>query len=254
VNDAFCHPQRVVVLGATSEIATSLLGSLVDNGCHTLVLAGRDEAALSAVADHVRAEGARVVPVVLFDAADPGRAEELIDRSFEQSGGDVDLVLVAVGALGAEGPDELNPVSTERTLAVNFTWPATAMAAAGARLKHQGHGRIVVLSSVAGVRVRRSNFVYGSAKAGLDAYALGLGEALRGTGVGVTVVRPGFVRTKMTAGRKEAPFATTPTAVADAVLHGIETDATVVWVPPVLRSAFGVLRLLPLPLWRRLPA
>jgi len=254
VNDAFGHPQRAVVLGATSDIATSLLGSLVDNGCHTVVVAGRDDGALGAVAAEVQARGAKDTPTVLFDAADTHLAAEVVDRSFELSGGDVDLVLVAVGALGAEGPDELNPLSTERTLAVNFTWPATAMAAAGARLKQQGHGRIVVLSSVAGVRVRRSNFVYGSAKAGLDAYALGLGEALRGTGAGVMVVRPGFVRTKMTAGRKAAPFATTPTAVAEAVLHGIETDATVVWVPPALRSAFGALRLLPQPLWRRLPS
>ena len=90
-------------------------------------------------------------------------------------------------------------------MTVNLTWPAAALSAVAARLQRQGHGRIVVLSSVAGFRIRRSNFVYGSAKAGLDNFATGLGESLRGTGVSVHIVRPGFVHTKMTAGRDKAP-------------------------------------------------
>ena len=91
-------------------------------------------------------------------------------------------------------------------------------------LRGQGHGRILVLSSVAGYRVRRSNFVYGAAKAGLDGFAKGLGEAVRGTGVSVHVVRPGFVRTKMTEGRPAAPFAVGPDRVAEDVVRGLERD------------------------------
>ena len=88
------------------------------------------------------------------------------------------------------------------------------------RMRAQAHGRIVALSSVAGERVRRSNFVYGSTKAGLDGFFLGLGEALREHGVAVLVVRPGFVRSKMTEGLAEAPLAVDPDEVAEAVVGG----------------------------------
>jgi decaprenylphospho-beta-D-erythro-pentofuranosid-2-ulose 2-reductase len=121
------------------------------------------------------------------------------------------------------------------------------------RMKAQGHGSIVVLSSVAGERARRSNFVYGSSKAGVDAFFQGLADALVGTGVHVMVVRPGFVRTKMTAGMKPAPLSTTPEAVADAIVAGLARGSTTVWVPPALRYLMSALRHVPRPLFRRLP-
>ena len=138
-------------------------------------------------------------------------------------------------------------------MTASYAWPAVALTRVAARMTAQGYGRIVVLSSVAGVRVRRANFVYGSAKAGIDGFSVGLGEALRGTGVSVQVVRPGFVRTKMTEGLPAAPFATSAEAVAAAVVHGLESGAPVIWSPPVLGPAFVLLRNLPRALWRRLP-
>jgi len=120
-------------------------------------------------------------------------------------------------------------------------------------MRNQGHGRLVVLSSVAGVRARRANFIYGSSKSGLDAFSQGLADALEGTGVGVTIVRPGFVVGRMTSGRSPAPFATTPEAVADAVVGGIAAGSAVVYAPPVLRWVFAVMRLLPGAIWRRMP-
>ena len=116
----------------------------------------------------------------------------------------------------------------------------------------QAHGTLIVLSSVAAERPRRSNFVYGASKAGLDAFAQGLGDALAGTGVDVMVVRPGFVRTKMTAGLKPAPLSTTPDAVAGAIVDGLRRGAHTVWVPPALRSVMSIVRHLPRPLFRRL--
>ena len=118
----------------------------------------------------------------------------------------------------------------------------------------QGAGRIVILSSVAGVRVRKTNFVYGAAKAGIDAFGIGLGDALEGSGVEVTVVRPGFVRTKMTSGMKPAPFAVESSVVAEAIVAGMETGASVIWVPPLLRWVFAFMGVLPRALWRKLPA
>ena len=110
-----------------------------------------------------------------------------------------------------------------------------------------------MLSSVAGLRVRRSNYIYGASKAGLDAYAQGLAEALRGSGVSLTIVRPGWVATRMTEGRTPAPLATTPDAVAADVVAGMERGASIVWSPGSLRLVFALLRLLPQALWRRLP-
>jgi short-subunit dehydrogenase len=120
-------------------------------------------------------------------------------------------------------------------------------------MRHQGHGRFVVFSSVAGQRARRANFIYGSSKAGLDAFAQGLADALEGTGVGVTIVRPGFVVGRMTEGMSPAPFATTPEAVAGAVVRAIESGQPVVYVPPVLQWVFAVMRHLPRAIWRRIP-
>jgi decaprenylphospho-beta-D-erythro-pentofuranosid-2-ulose 2-reductase len=182
---------------------------------------------------------------VRFDATDTGSHEAFVSDVFERFG-DVDLVLVAFGVLGEE--DE--PVEV---LNVNFVGAASVMTAIARRMTEQGHGTIVVLSSVAGERARKSNFMYGSSKAGVDAFAQGLGDSLAGTGVGVMVVRPGFVKTKMTAGRDPVPFSTTADAVAGEIVKGLARGAHTVWAPPVLRVVMSVLRHVPRGIFRRLP-
>ncbi len=104
------------------------------------------------------------------------------------------------------------------------------------RLKDQGHGAIVVLSSVAGERIRKSNFVYGSTKAALDSFSQGLGDSLAGSGVHVLVVRPGFVHTSMTEGKEPAPLATTAEVVAGGRRRRAwPSGKDVVWVPGTFR-------------------
>jgi decaprenylphospho-beta-D-erythro-pentofuranosid-2-ulose 2-reductase len=120
-------------------------------------------------------------------------------------------------------------------------------------LQTQGHGSLVVLSSVAGERARRSDFIYGSSKAGLDTFAQGLGDALYGTGVHVMVVRPGYVRTAASTERPDVPFTTTPEAVARAVELGLRRRSETVWVPGRLRVVMSALRHVPRPLFRLLP-
>ncbi len=120
-------------------------------------------------------------------------------------------------------------------------------------LREQGHGTVVALSSVAGERVRRSNFVYGSTKAGMDGFYLGLGEALREYGARVLVVRPGFVHTKMTEGRDAAPLSVSAEEVAAAVVDGVAAGRELVWVPRAMRGVMSGLRHVPRPLFRRLP-
>lgn len=252
MNDAFGHPQSVVVLGGTSDMAREILMLLAKERCRSVVLAGRDGAALERASREMRATVERV-ETVPFDAATTGDAEKVVTRCFEAAGEPVDLVLMAVGELGHQDEDEHDPDRVAQMVTVNLTWPAAALTAAATRLRDQGHGRIVVLSSVAGYRVRRANFLYGSTKAGLDTFALGLSEAMRGTGASVHVVRPGFVHTKMTEGRPVAPFAVGPDRVAKDVLRGLGRDQTVIWSPGALRFVFAAFRLLPQAAWRRLP-
>ena len=250
--DAIGRPQSLLVLGGSSEIAQAVVTKLVPSRCRTVVLAGREGPRLSAAADHARAAGAEVVEVVSFDATEIGSHAAFADDVFDRFG-DFDVVLVTAGVLGDQSVDERDPTSAGSVITTNFTGVATAMLAVSARLRRQGHGRLVVLSSVAGIRARRANFIYGSCKSGLDAFSQGLSDSLAGSGARVVIVRPGFVVGRMTEGMDPAPFATTPVAVADAVVRGIESGASVVYVPSVLRWVFAVMRHLPGVVWRRLP-
>jgi decaprenylphospho-beta-D-erythro-pentofuranosid-2-ulose 2-reductase len=252
MNDAFGHPQSVVVLGGTSDIAREVVALLAADRGRSVVLAGRDRVALEQAAKDLGHSVARVRTVV-FDASRLDDVDKTVMRCFEAAAEAVDLVIVAVGELGRQEVDEVDPHRIARMMTVNLTWPAAALSVVADQLRRQGHGRIVVLSSVAGFRVRRSNFVYGAAKAGLDGFALGLCEALRGTGVSIHIVRPGFVRTKMTAGRSPAPFAIDAARVASDIAGGLTRGQTVIWSPSALKWAFSALRLLPGSLWRRLP-
>ena len=189
----------------------------------------------------------------MFDALDLHHVEEVVSECLDAAGEPVDWVVFALGHLGDAAQDGMDARRIAETIAVNFAWPAAALGPVAQRLRAQGYGRIVVLSSVAGVRIRLANFIYGSSKAGLDAFARAVAQSLEGSGVHLHVVRPGFVHTKMTAGLRPAPFAVDPRSVAAAVLRGIERDQLVIWVPSALRWVFLGLRALPQLLWRRLP-
>ncbi len=251
MRDALGLPQSVLVLGGTSEIGVATAVALAQRRARTVVLGVRDAERAEAAADRIRAAGATTVEATPFDADDVDSHERFVEGVFDRHG-DIDLVLVAVGVLGdsklsaADGRAAADVVRTNFLGAVSVTVPLVR------RLRDQGHGAIVVLSSVAGERVRKSNFVYGSSKAGLDGFAQGLGDSLHGTGVDVMVVRPGFVKTKMTAGLEAAPLSTTADAVAKAILDGLARGAHTVWVPAALRFIMAALRNLPRPLFRRL--
>jgi decaprenylphospho-beta-D-erythro-pentofuranosid-2-ulose 2-reductase len=251
MNDAHGSPQTVLVFGGTSEIARAVLDRLVARRARTVILAGRDAGRLDTVAGELREAGVTAVDTIAFEAADTDHHAEMVDGVFARHG-DVDLVLVAFGELGDQAALEHDPAAAARLVRVNYVAAVSVGLAVAARLRAQGHGNLVALSSVAAERPRRSNFVYGSSKAGMDAFFRGLGDSLRGSGARVVVVRPGFVRTRMTAGLPPAPFATTPEDVAGGVVRALETGAETVWVPPVLRWVMTVLRHLPGPVFRRL--
>ncbi|KUN34481.1 short-chain dehydrogenase [Streptomyces longwoodensis] len=250
MKDAFGLPQSLLVLGGTSEIALATARRLIARRTRTVWLAGRPSPALDEAVQDLRAHGADV-RTVAFDALDPETHEEALGKVFAE--GDIDLVLLAFGILGDQAHDERDPSAAVRVARTNYIGAVSAGLVAARALQTQGHGSLVVLSSVAGERARRANFIYGSSKAGLDAFAQGLGDALQGTGVHVMVVRPGFVRTRMTAGLPEAPLATTPEAVATAIELGLRRRSETVWVPGVLRVVMSALRHVPRGVFRRLP-
>jgi decaprenylphospho-beta-D-erythro-pentofuranosid-2-ulose 2-reductase len=213
-------------------------------------LAGRHSPALQAAAEQLRGLGADA-RTVAFDALDPDSHEAVLGKVFAE--GDLDLVLLAFGVLGDQAHDESDPAAAVRVVQTNYTGAVSAGLVCARALKAQGHGSLVALSSVAAERARRSTFIYGSSKAGLDAFFQGLGDALHGTGVHVMVVRPGFVRSRMTAGLAPAPLATTPEAVATAIEAGLRRRAETVWVPGALRVVMAGLRHVPRAVFRRLP-
>lgn len=244
-------PETAVVIGGSSDIAVAVLRLLALRRLRHVVLAGRSEAALYQVGEELRGLGVHSVDCRHLDIT---ATATLAPFAAEAAGilGQVDLVLVAAGQLGSSALEDLGAQGVWSLLATNFAGPAALTAEFANYMAHQGYGRIVVLSSVAGVRTRKANFVYGSAKAGLDGFATGLCHALAGSAVRVNVVRPGFVSTKMTAGMKPAIFSVDAATVAKAIVRGLETGQEVTWVPPKLRYLFAVLRLVPRPLWRRL--
>lgn len=241
--------RTALVLGATSDIAVAIVAELHAAGLHHAVLAARDpHAAAAAVA--AAAPGLRT-DAVAWDALEVESHRALLDRA-AQTLGRIDAVVCAVGLLGHHAGLSMGPVDVDHMVRTNFAGPAAALAAAGQHLADQGSGTIVVLSSVAGMRARRSNYVYGSTKAGLDVFAQGLADSLVGTGARCMVVRPGFVRSSMTTGLDPAPFSTDPQTVARATVAALSGTRTTVSVPSVLSPLFGALRLLPRPMWRRI--
>jgi decaprenylphospho-beta-D-erythro-pentofuranosid-2-ulose 2-reductase len=252
VRDALGNVQSVLVLGGGSDIALSTVRRLVAGRTQTVVLAARHPERLASTADELRAAGAATVEVVEFDAEATGRHAGQIDELFDRFG-DIDVVIIAFGVLGDQEAAEQDASLALDVARVNYLGSMSVAIPLAQRMKAQGHGTIVALSSVAGERARRSNFVYGSSKAGMDAFLQGLGDSLVGTGVRVMVVRPGFVHTKMTEGRAAAPLSTTPEAVADAIVDGLARGRETVWVPGTLRYVMSVLRHVPRVVFRKLP-
>ena len=253
MKDSLGAVQSVLVLGGGSDIGAAIAGRLARPRKASVVLAGPHPSSLDLSAARVKEAGAGSVATIAFDALEPASHDQVIAKAAEATGGDLDVVVMAFGLLGDQEADEHDDVAAARVASVNYVGAVSAGLAAARRLKQQGHGVIVVISSVAGERVRRANFIYGSSKAGMDGFAQGLGDSLQGTGVRVLIVRPGFVRTKMTDGRAEAPMAVTAEEVALATERALASGRDVVWVPAQLRAVFALFRHLPRPLWRRLP-
>jgi decaprenylphospho-beta-D-erythro-pentofuranosid-2-ulose 2-reductase len=245
------EPESLLLLGGTSEIALAVAERYAAAGGIRVVVAARPGARRDAAVERLLALG-HDAEAVDFEARDTDSHPRLFER-LAHDGRDIDVTVVAFGILGDEERAWQDQAAAVELAQVNYVGAVSVGVCLGEMIRRQGHGTVVALSSVAGERVRRSNFVYGSSKAGMDGFYLGLGEAVREYGGHVVVVRPGFVRTRMTTGRDSAPLAVGPDEVAAAVVDAVARGRDLVWVPSTLRPVLSVLRHLPRAVFRRLP-
>ena len=254
--DAVGNPQTILLLGGTSEIGLAICERYLRTAPARIVLAcmpedpGRDDAVTQ-----MQAAGARSVEMIDFDAVDTDSHPKVFEQIFEEGGGprDIDVAIVAFGLLGDAEQLWQNQRKAVQIAEINYTGAVSVGVLLGEKMRAQGFGQIIAMSTVAGERVRRSNFVYGSTKAGLDGFYLGLGEALREYGVRVLVIRPGQVRTRMSAHIKEAPLTVNKEDVAELAVTSAAKGKELVWAPPPFRYVMMVLRHIPRPIFRRLP-
>ncbi|WP_280486509.1 decaprenylphospho-beta-D-erythro-pentofuranosid-2-ulose 2-reductase [Nocardia cyriacigeorgica] len=254
--NAVGNPQTILLLGGTSEIGLAICAEYLKKGAARIILATLpgDPLRDTAVAQ-MKASGAEQVDVIDFDALDTGSHPKVIEQAWD--GGDVDVAIVAFGILGDAEELWQNQRKAVQIVGINYTAAVSVGVLVGEKMKAQGYGRIIAMSSVAGERVRRSNFVYGSTKAGLDGFYLGLGEALRPYGPRVLVIRPGQVRTTTTlehwkaTGAKEAPFTVDKEEVAALAVEASQKGKELIWAPGQVRYLMSVLRHIPRPIFRK---
>lgn len=240
----------VVIFGGRSEIGIELATRLADGA--TVVLAARSADRLADEVAAVTAAGAAAVHVREFDADVLASHAPLVE-SIATDFGPIATAVVAFGILGDQARAEADPAHAAAIVHTDYTAQVSLLTVLAATMRTAGSGAMVVFSSVAGARPRRANYVYGSAKSGLDAFARGLTDALHGSGVRLLLVRPGFVIGRMTDGMSPAPLSSTPTQVADAVAGALTKGRTEIWVPRSLGVLVLALKLMPRAMWRRLP-
>lgn len=240
----------MLVLGGRSEIGLQVALRLAPG--RPVVLAARRCEELETETAALTAAGATAVHPVEFDADDTASHPALLNKIVADYG-PVGVAVLAFGVLGDQALAEADPAHALSVVHTDYAAQVSVLTVLANEFRAQGSGHLVVFSSVAGIRVRRANYVYGSAKAGLDGFASGLADALHGTGVHLLLARPGFVTGRMTEGMSPAPFASTPDQVADAVVGALGRRSVRVWIPGILRPVFFGMRLLPQAVWRRLP-
>lgn len=250
--NAVGQAQNILLLGGTSEIGLGIVQEFLTRGPSKVTLAARaDSPRVDAAVESLTQAGATEVTVLDFDARDTDSHPAVIEKAFSQ--GDVDVAIVAFGTLGDQEKLWQDHAAAVESADINFTGYVSVGVLLGQALKNQGHGNLIALSSVAGMRVRRSNFVYGASKAGVDGFYSQLGVALEEFGVKVLVVRPGQVRTKMSADTgKEAPFTVDVSDVAEATVEAVIAGKESIFVHRNFGPISLVLRNIPAGIMKKL--
>lgn len=241
--------KTVLMIGATSEMARAT-AKLYGEAGWNIVLAARDVTAAERDATDIRVRTQASVTVVALDVLDTGQVAALAGTLPALP----DTAISFAGLLGEQARAEIDSAHATLVMRTNFEGPALLLEQFANRFAARGSGTIVGVSSVAGDRGRGSNYVYGAAKAGLTAYLSGLRNRLSGKGVRVITVKPGFVRTRMTAGMALPPVVTAdPDEVARAILRADEKGSNgTIYVRPIWRFIMGVIKAIPDPIFRRM--
>jgi NAD(P)-dependent dehydrogenase (short-subunit alcohol dehydrogenase family) len=241
---------RVAFLGATRGIGRSLARLLAERG-DRLFLLGRHPEDLERSARDLEARGATSsVGSAVCDLERPETFGPALDAA-EQALGGLDAVVVTAALFASQAVLEADRELTRRLLTADFANTVLFCEDARKRLLRAGGGRLCVFSSVAGERGRKPVALYGAAKAGLSTYLEAIDHRHRADGLRVTCVKPGFVRTGMTDGLPEPPFAGDADAVARRVLCAIDRGWAVVHAPPIWWLVMAVIRRLPRFVMRR---
>ena len=236
-------PLRVLILGAASGIAQAT-ARLYASERAVIGLAGRNAGRLSEIANDLRARGAAKVETFDVDFSTAAVPPTLI--AMQERLGGLDHVILAYGLLGEQALAERDPAVAQAIIDVNFRSAAGWSLAVADLLERQGRGSLVVLGSVAGDRGRRSNYVYGAAKAGLATLVEGISHRFGGTGPRAVIVKPGPTDTAMTAGMtKGGPLWATPEAVAAIVRKAADSGGPVVYAPARWRLIMAIIRMIP---------
>jgi short-subunit dehydrogenase len=236
-------PKRVLVLGATSGIAEACIRLWAQRGDH-LFLVGRNAERLAAVAADAGVRGAASVGTAVVDLDDTARHAEMLAQAVNDLAG-MDIALLALGVLGDQAEAELDFAAAQRIVQTNFVSAVSLLTWLGNHCAQQHRGTLAVLSSVAGERGRKSNYVYGSAKAGLTAFTDGLRNRLDRQGVRVMTIKPGPIKTAMTEGMKGSAKFADVDAVAATLVKAIDRGDDIVYVPGIWRVIMAVVRAIP---------
>lgn len=245
---------KIAIFGATSGIAQETARALISASKENLdfILLGRDAVKCDIVAKDLTVRGASDVTVLIQDLDDVDAMDELVTRMWQESSG-LDIVLIAHGVLPDQTAIENSWEGISDAIKINALSPIAIMTAFAKNMEAQKHGKIVVISSVAGDRGRASNYVYGTAKGAVTLFAQGLRNRLSGSGVEVLTVKPGFVDTAMTAhldkgGMLWADAEKVGTLIAKASLG----NKDVLWAPWFWGPIMMVIRCIPERIFKKL--
>jgi short-subunit dehydrogenase len=242
-------PRRIVMLGATAGIGRALARQLAERG-DQLFLLGRDSDELARSAADLAIRNGHAIDVAHCDLLEPASFAPALDAAC-RSLGSFDTVIVSAADFATQDALEADLERAARLMTVDFTHTVIFCELARRRLMEHGGGTLCVFSSVAGERGRRPMVIYGAAKAGLSRYLEGLDHRYRLAGLRTVCVKPGFVRTRMTAGLPEPPFAADADVVARRVVRAIDRGWPEVYAPAIWGWVMCVIRNLPRAVMRR---
>ena len=242
--------KKILIIGGTSAIAVEIARIYANRGDGIFLLA-RDKEKVEQVAQDLKTRGASIIGYAVADLADTDKHQQLL-REARQTLGEIDIAVIAHGSLSDQAVCNNSYAETEKELRVNLLSPISFMTNLAADFENRRSGHLVVLSSVAGERGRKSNYIYGTAKGALSIFAAGLRNRLFESGVKVTTVKPGFVDTPMTDKLKKGFLFAKADIVAEAIVRAVDQGKENIYVPWFWRLIMRIIREIPEPIFKRL--